>query len=41
MLNGYDGKAINMVMTTVVSEELQEPLAYEKVLVSLEVELRK
>ncbi len=41
MLNGYDGMAINMVMTTVVSEEFQEPLTYEKVLVSLEVELRK
>ena len=37
--NRYEGMAINMAMSAVVSEELQEPLTYEQALASSQAEL--
>ena len=39
--NCYEGIAVNMAMSAVVSEELQEPLTYEQALASPEAELWK
>ena len=39
--NRYEGMAVNMAISAVISKELQEPLTYEQALASLETELWK